>query len=81
MMYVGDFFVDIAEILKISSANCGLYPFRNGVSIFEILTLPPILNFGLVFFMNDLSYTMDRNLFFPHLSEIFQLTDFCDSSM
>ena len=45
MMYVGSFFVDIAEVSKISSVNCGLYPFRNGKSFFEILTLTPILNF------------------------------------
>ena len=38
-MYVGGFFVDIAEISKISSVNCGLYPFRNEISFFEILTL------------------------------------------
>ena len=35
MMYVGGFLVDIAEISNISSVNCGLYPFRNGISLFE----------------------------------------------
>ena len=39
MMYVGGFFVDIAEVSKVSSVFCGLYPFRNGISFFEILTL------------------------------------------
>ena len=49
MMYVGGFFVDIVEISKISSVNCGLYPFRNGISFFEILTLSPILNWFSIF--------------------------------
>ena len=34
MMYVGGFSVDIAKISKISSPNCGLYPFRNGKFFF-----------------------------------------------
>ena len=54
MMYVEGFFVDIAEMSKILSVNCGLYPFRNGKSFFEILTLSAILNFGLIYFLNDL---------------------------
>ena len=54
MMYVGDFLVDNAEISKISFVNCGLYLFRNGISFFEILASSPILNFGLVYFLNDL---------------------------
>ena len=41
MMYVGGFFVETAELSKISSVNCGLCPFRNGISFFEILTLSP----------------------------------------
>ena len=70
MMYVGGFFVDIAEISKISSVNCGLYSFWNGISLFEILTLSPILNFGLVNFMNDLLYKTDKNsLFFTSLGD------------
>ena len=70
MMYVGRFFVDIAEISKISSVNCGLYPFRNGISFFEILTLSPILNFGLVFFLNDFLYNIDKkSLFFTSLGD------------
>ena len=43
MMYVGGFFVEIAETSKILSVNCGLYPFRNGISFFEILTLSQTL--------------------------------------
>ena len=50
MMYEGIFFVDIFEILKILSVNCVLYPFWNGRSFFEILTLSPILNFWLSVF-------------------------------
>ena len=46
MMYVGGFFADFEEIVKTSSVNCGLYPFRNGVSISETLTLSPTLNFN-----------------------------------
>ena len=41
MMYIGVFFVDIAETSKVSSVVCGLFPFRNGISFFEILTLSP----------------------------------------
>ena len=48
MMYVGGFSVDFAEISKTLSVNCGLYLFWNGKSFFEILTLSPILSFGLV---------------------------------
>ena len=46
MMYVGCFFLVIAEVSKISSVNCGLYTFRNGISFFEIQTLSPIMIFG-----------------------------------
>ena len=46
MMYFASFFVDIAEISKVSIVNCGLYLFRNGISFFEILTLSSILNFA-----------------------------------
>ena len=67
-MYVRVFFVDIVDISKISSLNCGLYPFRNGISFFEILTLSPILNFGLVYFLNDLFNNIDKkSLFFTSL--------------
>ena len=34
MMYVRGFSVDIAKISKISSLNCGLYPFRYGKFFF-----------------------------------------------
>ena len=68
MMYVGGFFVDIAEISKISSVNCVLYPFRNGISFFEILTLSPILNFGLIYFLNDLLYNIDKKITVFHIS-------------
>ena len=43
MMYVGGLFVDIAETSVISSVNCGLYSFRNGISCFEILFQSPFL--------------------------------------
>ena len=56
MMYVGVFTVDYAKTSKISYVNSGLIPFRNGISFLEILTLSPILNFGLVYFKNDLLY-------------------------
>ena len=70
MMYVGGFFVDIAELLKISSVNCGLYPFRKRISFFEILTLSPISNFCLVYFLNDLLYDIDKkSLFFTSLGD------------
>ena len=69
MMYVGGFFVDI-YISNILSVNCGLYPFRNGISFFEILTLPTILNFGSVYFMTDLLYKIDKkSLFFTSLGD------------
>ena len=71
MIYVGGFFVDIAEISKISSVNCGLYSFRNGISFFEILTLSPILNFGLVYFLNDLLYNIDKKITVFHISRRF----------
>ena len=78
MMYAVCFFVDIAEIL---SVNCGLYPFRNVISVFEILTLSPILNFSLVYFMKDLFNKIDKkSQFFTSLGN-FQLINFCDSSM
>ena len=51
MMYVGAFFVDIAIFSKILSVNCGFYPFRNGITFFEILTLTPVLNFGFSIFL------------------------------
>ena len=55
MMYAGGFFVETAEISKISSVNCGLYPFRNGISFFEILTLSPTLNFSFLYLVSGLS--------------------------
>ena len=70
MMYVGDFFLDIAAISKFFSVNCGLYPFRNGITLFEILTLSPILNFGLVCFLNNFLYKIDKkSLFFTSLGD------------
>ena len=56
MMYVGSFFVDIAEISKISSVNCALYLFRNEISSFEILTQSPTLNFSLLYLVRGLLY-------------------------
>ena len=70
MMYVEGFFVDIAEISNISSVNCGLYHFRNGISFFETLTLSPISNFCLLYFLNDLFYNIDKkSLFFTSLGD------------
>ena len=54
MKYVGGFFVDFAEISKVSSVNCGLYPFRNGISFFELLTLSPTLNFSFLYLVRGL---------------------------
>ena len=65
MIYVEGCFVDIAEISKILSVNFGLYPFRNGISFFEILTLSLILSFGLLYFLNNLLYNIHKkSLFF-----------------
>ena len=70
MMYVGGFIVDIVEISQNLSVYCGLYPFRNKVSFFDILTLDPFSNFGLVDFMNDFLYKIDKNsLFFTSLGD------------
>ena len=70
MMYVGVFFVDYAKISNISSVSSGLYPFRNRISFLEILTLSPILNFGLVYFKNDLLYKKyKKSLFFISLGD------------
>ena len=51
MMYIGGFFVDIAEISKIPSVNCGLYPFGNGISFFENRTLAPNFEFWFGIFL------------------------------
>ena len=64
MMYVGGFFVETAEISKISSVNCGLYPFRNGISLFEILTLSPTLNFSFLYLVRGLLYKIERKSVF-----------------
>ena len=64
MMYVGGFLVDIAEISKISSVNCGLYPFRNGISFFEILTLSPTLNFSFLYLVRGSLYRIERKSVF-----------------
>ena len=64
MMYVGGFFVETAEISNISSVNCGLYPFRNGISFFEILTLSPTLNFSFLYLVRGLLYKIERKSVF-----------------
>ena len=64
MMYVGGFLVETAEISKISSVNCGLYPFRNGISFFEILTLSPTLNFSFLYLVRGLLYKIERKSVF-----------------
>ena len=64
MMYVGGFLVDIAEVSKISSVNCGLYPFRNGISFFEIITLSPTLNFSFLYLVRGLLYRIERKSVF-----------------
>ena len=64
------FFVETAEISKISSVNCGLDPFRNGISFFEIFTLSPTLNFSFLYLVRDLLYKIERKLVF--------LTSLCD---
>ena len=64
MMYVGGFLVDFAEILKISSVNCRMYPFRNSISFFEILTLSPTLNFSFLYIVRSLLYRTERKSVF-----------------
>ena len=56
MMYVEGFLVDIAEILKTSSVNCGFYPFWNGISFFEILNLSPTLSFSFLYLVRGFLY-------------------------
>ena len=69
-MYLGGFFVDIAEISKISSVNCGLYPFRNGKSFFEILTLSPIFNFSFLYLVRGLLYRTEwKSVFLTSLGD------------
>ena len=68
--------MDIAKISNISSLNCALYPFRSGISFFEILTLTPILNFGLVYFLNDLLYKIDKKIAVFHISGDFPIDRF-----
>ena len=63
-MNVGGFFVDIAEISKISSVNCSLYPFGNEISFFEIPTLSPTLNFSFLYLVRGLLYRTERKLVF-----------------
>ena len=60
MMYLGGFLVDFAEISKISSVNCGLYPFRNGISFLEILTLSPTLSYSFLYLVRGLLYRIER---------------------
>ena len=64
MMYIGGFLVDIAKISKFSSVNYGLYPFRNGISLFEIFTLSPTLNLSFLFLVRGLLYRIDRKSVF-----------------
>ena len=64
MMFVGGFFVETAEISKISAENCGLYPFRNGISCFENLTLSPTLNFSFLYLVGGLLYKIERKSVF-----------------
>ena len=64
MMYIGGFFVETAEISRISSVNYGLYPFRNGISFFEILTLSPTLKFSFLNLVRGLLYKIERKSVF-----------------
>ena len=61
MMHVRGFLVDIA---KISSVNCGLYPFRYEKSFFEILTLSQTLNNSFLYLVTNLLYRIERKLVF-----------------
>ena len=62
MIDVGGFLVDITENSKILSVNCGLYPFRNDLSFFEVLTLSPILIFIFLYLVKGLLYRNERKL-------------------
>ena len=64
MMYAGGFFIDIAKISKFSSVNCGLYPFRNEISFFEIHTLSPTLNFSFLYLVRGLLNRIERKSVF-----------------
>ena len=72
-MYVEGFFVDNAEISKILSVNCGLYPFGNGILIFAVVSSIPSFEFWFIIFHEP--------PYFSHLSEFFLKIDFYDSSM
>ena len=63
-MYVGGFFVDFAKMSKTSSGNCGLYPVRKGISLFEILTLFPTLNFGFLYLIRGFLHRVQRKSVF-----------------
>ena len=54
----------IVDIAEISSVNCGLYPFRNGKSIFKNLTLSPTLNFSSLYLVRGFFYRIERNSVF-----------------
>ena len=75
MMYVGGLFVDIAETSIISSFLWLVFfserniMFRNSISIV-------IFSFGLAYFKKNLLYKTEKNHYFSHLSEIFQLIVF-----
>ena len=64
MMYEGGFFVETAEISKLLSVICGLYPFRNGISFSEILTLSPTFNFSFSYLVRGLLYKIERKSVF-----------------
>ena len=64
MMHVGGVLVYIAEISIILYVNCGMYPFRIGISFFEILTLSPTLNFSFLYLVRGFLYRIQRKLVF-----------------
>ena len=59
MMYVGGVFVDLAEVSKILSVNCGFYPFRNGILFFENHTLSPNLNINFLYPLRGFLYRIE----------------------
>ena len=71
MTYLVGLLVDNAEISKILSVNCGLYPFRKRISLFfrNSNSIAIFLNFGLVYFMNDLLQTDKKSLLSKSLGE------------
>ena len=57
-------FVDIAGTSEILSVNCGLRPFRNGISFFEFFTQSPTSIFSFLYLVRGLLYIIERKSVF-----------------